>query len=292
MLKKDYPISGFDILFSIKVHHAYFKDELCRGLTFTPSTPTARLMQKTGLLMKKQESGFSVFYENDRLEAMKMYLDDPIDPFRFIFSGRSEDPLFFNYTQPGREQDDIMFFSSPPAGGSNRPPVAADMQNLQQTDSDPAPPGAAGILSEMPAGRPPHFIIAIHPDTNKNLLFSEQGLPLGSRFQLTFSARSTFWKYIVLGKKASAPLTIIDKNGVVTFTKTNVPMSLSNRSACAFISDRALCFCDIPTCRFELKDTSSHASLVKKLPAASPDIIFKTDLSDSSAWLSEIFINI
>jgi hypothetical protein len=285
-------MSRYELLFSICVNHAYYSDDICRLLHFIPWEGTARVMEKTGMLLKQEENRINVFFEQEKLENIKMYVDDAFDPLSFIFKVYSKDLSFLNHTEPEiLTEKKILFFSNKKAES-----VSANITTegvVSESDyADMASPPINTILPKHDRNVRPHFILAISPDKSRNQIFNKQGDPVRNRYDIKFLSRKTYWKYIVTGKNTDENLVITDKADKVKFSGIESPdLSLKTKTH-TFISDRPMALKEIPACCFELKVDDSQACIIRKLPSAFPDIIFKMQDPNRSEYFSEIFLNI
>jgi hypothetical protein len=59
-------------LFQITARHPYFDDEICRDLRWEPSRPTRQAMTNLDLLLRADDTGMTVLYDNHRLEALAL----------------------------------------------------------------------------------------------------------------------------------------------------------------------------------------------------------------------------
>lgn len=247
-------------------------------------------MDKTGMLLRSEAGKIVVFYEKSRLDAMKMYMDDLFDPFCFYFTGRTSDPVFSNYTEDAGDSPETALFLSTRSGNSDpccltrKPRVSI---GDHQASADPVV--ADAMTGRISRGRP-LFIIGLFPDPDAGVLFSKDGQVLGQTFHATFSTRETRWKYLILGK--SDPVQVIDRDGRIRFEKTEPPDLPISTPAQAFISDQPIPLKETFRTNFALKDEMSGALLMKRLPPASPDILFKSKGCGTAGYISEIFINI
>ena len=62
-------------LFSIAVEHTYFTRDSGPEIGFVPTIGTHSLIEKTGLLVRGTRNGIRVFYDQNNLEALKLFAD-------------------------------------------------------------------------------------------------------------------------------------------------------------------------------------------------------------------------
>jgi len=100
----------------VEIRHIYFENRLCRSLRLTPAKGTQKIVDNTGMILKPEAGRIVVLYEKNRLDAMKMYMDDPFDPLCFYFTGRTSDPVFSNYTEDAGDPPETALFLSTRSG--------------------------------------------------------------------------------------------------------------------------------------------------------------------------------
>ncbi len=282
----------YDLLFTVCIHHTFYFDELFRDLHIILSAGTAGIMEKTGLLFKQDKNCINVYYDQENLEAIKMCINDTFEPLSFIFKAFSKDSSFLNYTEVDIfKENKILFFSN-----INAESIVASITKtgiVSGSDySDINSPDISAALSWYDQNIKPHFIIAVYPVPDRNQIFNKQGDPVKNQYNIKFSTRKTFWKYIVIGKKTKEDLIISDKENRIIFSETDSPDLPSENKIKSFISNQPIAMKERSNCHFELKTEKSNTVIIKKLPSPSTDIIFKVEDSGTSPFLSEIFINI
>lgn len=247
-------------------------------------------MDNTGMILKPEAGRIVVLYEKNRLDAMKMYMDDPFDPLCFYFTGRTSDPVFSNYTEDAGDPPETALFLSTRSGNPDPCCLTRNSRvSIKDHRASADPELAAAMTGSISRGRP-LFIIGLFPDPEAGVLFSKEGQVLGQTFHATFSTRKTRWKYLILGK--SDPLQVVDRDDKIRFEKTEPPDLPISSPAQAFISDRPIPLKETSRTNFALKDEMSGSLLMKRLPPASPDILFKSKGPGTAGYISEIFINI
>lgn len=242
------------------------------------------------MILRSEAGRIVVLYEKSRLDAMKMYMDDLFDPFCFYFTGRTSDPVFLNYTEDAGDPPETALFLSTRSGNPDPCCLTRKPRVSIEDHQVPADPGlAAAMTGSINRGRP-LFVIGLFPDPDAGILFSKEGQVLGQTFHATFSTRKTRWKYLISGKPD--PVQVVDRDGKIRFEKTEPPDLPISSPAQAFISDQPIPLKEIFRTNFALKDEMSGTLLMKRLPPASPDILFKSKGPGTAGYISEIFINI
>lgn|GEM_PF-5027865 len=280
----------FEIFFTVEIRHAYFDDRLCGPLTLSPVNETRMLLDKTGMLFKPEGGRIVVFYDKTRLDTMKMYMDDPFDPFCFYFTGQISDSVFFNYTENIEGPPETVLFLSTRSGNPDACCLTRTSHVSLEDHTAASDPVVAAAMAGSIKRRSPLCVIGLFPDPNAGILFSKPGQALGQTFYATFAARKTRWKYLVLGK--SDTVQVVDRDGKIRFEKTEPPDLPVNSAVQAFISDQPIPLTQNGQTNFALKDEMSGALIIKRLPPASPNTLFKSKSPGTAGYISEIFINI
>ena len=93
-------------IFSFEVMHGFYTDGLCRELDCVATPQTNMIISKTGLLTRNLPNGVRVFYEEDRLDALRMQAADQNEPLELTFKVFSQDDLFVIFTEAPTYSDD------------------------------------------------------------------------------------------------------------------------------------------------------------------------------------------
>lgn len=247
-------------------------------------------MDKTGMRLKSEAGRIVVFYDIRRLDAIQSYMDDTLTPLCFYFIGQTSDSGFFNYTENLGVPSKTALFLNTQSGNPDvccltQAPLVSIKDHRSAADPLLVDAMKGGISREHPL-----FIIGLFPDPDAGILFSKEGQVLGQTFHATFPARKTHWKYLILGK--SDPVHVVDRDGNIHFEKTESPDLPIRTPVQAFISDQAIPLTQTSRTNFALKDEISGTLIIKHLPLASPDNLFKSKGPGTAGYISEIFINI
>jgi hypothetical protein len=284
-------MSNYMLLFRISIRHPYYLSGFARELGFFPTPHTRKIMAGAGLILKKEDSGISMFFNQARTDALKLYASDPLEPFCFNFKVYSRDPFFENFTElPFSKKTSILFFESKKASlqanGDYR--LTRDEQvfqsDLKEIDSKVIMP----MLTRSEKMIRPLCIISIDPNAPKGSLFDSKS------YYLEFCARKTFWKYYLLGKYTKENLSILDLDNQIIFIQKENELLPDNNGALVFESDKSIPLTQRPSRHFQLKkiDSKNSRVLVKRLPVASSDQINRRINKDNNKeYVSEIFIN-
>jgi len=286
-------MGNFKVLFTISVEHRFYKDDLCRNLLFIPDDKTDKLSRNTDLIVKKNLNGITVLWDEEKAEAIRLYGDDPDDPFELCFKVYSKDMFFLNHTSlPYIEDGSILFFDS-------RKSVKRDSvislhsdefvseKDVHKINSKPL----KIILTEKEKRIKPAFIVRISPSID-NLKDSSRNT---EKYLIRFKARSTYWRYYLTGNIEVPDKFIEDFERKVKFTKPE-DIVLENGKRGLFFQTKSQIFLkEFSEKNFQLKTgkQGNCKTIIKRLPAASPDSVFKeNDNKGEKRYISEIFINL
>jgi len=156
-------MGAYEPLFSILVEHPFFSDRRCRNLAFIPTDTCMTVMENTDLIMKNDINGIRVFCDPDRLQSMRLYVDDPTEPLSLCFKVYANDPLFFNYTDiPASDGKRILYFDNRQATVDLTDPIMLNTGHCV-SEEDLVEPSAAikTILSKKDAIVRPVCIVNI-----------------------------------------------------------------------------------------------------------------------------------
>jgi hypothetical protein len=270
------PISQYAAIASLLVRHRYFADGLCRDLSFEPDAETATLLRQHRVLVKANESGFTLVAE--LLPGMPQTDDLPLCFYVF-----SSDPLLSSFTREAQELGTPLYFS---AATTTR-----DGNMLAARAPDTVVRSAKGIDRL----RRPVFVVEFVL-TPQDFQSSPRSVYVPAR-QLTIdlNTRALHWKYLFFGELTRHNLYIedTDTENPALFSECDEPLVNAGK---ALISRTPLPMAQEPQQRLQLKDrNNSGRVLIKRLPNASMKKIGKsrspdTD-SEASVYVAEIYIN-
>lgn len=290
-------MGSYRTLFTISVKHDYFIDGLCPCLDFVPSEQTQRIINNTGLLIRKSAGGIGIVCDQNRNDALSSYAEDPTDPLCFEFKAYSSDPQLKSYTEP---------FPDHPEGSllcfDNMTDVKLDNEYIRLHASEYVSnfslkklesPQLKGVLSQKDRLILPLFVVRIYATGKEGSLFSVQLETAAKNYYLSFKSRQTVWKYYLLGSMARKNAYILDPDGGVEFEFTGEAPLSDARSALTFRSKAAIPLRQRQGFRFQLKEKAPEGErvLIKRLPVAGAAQFGKEVLFDQEMVVSEIYIN-
>ena len=289
-------MSFYQTLFSISVTHNFFSDDVCPVLEFVPTPSTAALVVNAGLLIRKTNDGINVSYDRDHIATLQMFASDPDQPLRLCFKVFSNDSLFTNYTQlHGGQSNSILYLDNQK--------VVADAQgklNLQageyisrrdliSLDS----PLLESILENKDRHIKPVLVLTITVSEKELQQINEIWDKSLLQYQLRFKARETFWIYYLFGNLANETASIVDLNNETEFEYAGKATLSENRTAETFRSKQAIPLQHRTNYRFQLREKTAEGGkiLIKRLPVASANQLYRENIAGEGAVVSEIYIN-
>jgi hypothetical protein len=288
----------FRPLFSVSVEHLYFADGAWKGLDFVPVPATRKVIDGANVLIRPTKSGMAAFYDESRLDALRLYANDGNGALCFSFKVYAKDRTFANYTAPAmRNRDAVPYFDN--RGGASEGEGKLRL-NKEDFVSENDFRGidfliADDILSSGDRRVPPDFVVRIWVESgviDGNETAPAPGRKAGEYF-VRFNARQAYWKYHLLGSmNRSAPF-IVDLDSRVEFEFCGEVMLPGDRPAKVFRSKAQIPVQEKSTCRFQLREPGPGAGkvLVKRLPVASESRLGMEIIDGRNEIVSESFIN-
>lgn len=281
-------MGAFSVLFSIEVDHEYFSDGLLTGLSWEPCEQTVRLLGRENLLLKPVRNGIVVI----RGPAPDPgFLPEDGDCLQFRV--RVTDPHFGNYTEPpSRSRDAVLYFDNlhtvagKDGGERLHAGETVSAENLQPLDSEQF----NTVLRARDRKLVPDFVVRIDPG---QVARAPGGGQVPTLYRIRFGSRATLWKYCLLGSMNDERFFVLDPDGEQTFSlqdRTELP---AGRSARVFVSERSIPLKQRSVCRFQLREKTGNGGrvVIKRLPVASPDQLYREEINGKNTVVSEIFVN-
>ncbi|MHB1098478.1 MAG: hypothetical protein ACYCZR_02870 [Burkholderiales bacterium] len=277
-------------LLSVSVEHQYFSDGLWKGLDFVPDAATSKVIAGAGLLARPSISGIGVFYDQDRRQALQLYVEDAKGPLGLTFKAYARDKAFANYTAPSRRGNAVLCFDSrngtvDPGTGKTRlsSGEAVSEQDFEDMDSLVE----KGVLGDQDRRAPPDFVLNVFVEPGPDGGFAAQDYVIG------FDARRAIWKYHLLGNMNRGNPFIVDLDNRVEFEFCGEVMLSGNKPAKVFRSKELLPFLEKSHFRFQLREPGpgSGKVLIKRLPVASGNRLGMEVINGKNEIVSESFVN-
>ncbi|MER0202859.1 hypothetical protein C8R26_101100 [Nitrosomonas oligotropha] len=286
-------MGAYRLLVNVTVEHAYFSGQHCKTLEFIPSESCAVLLRRAGLLLKSSESGIAVYFDEEKINILRLHAEDDLV---LTFKVFSKDNNFFRYTAPGAPPDDsILFFDTQQVTRD-----AADKQLLHldayaaadawlKLTADPLP----AILERKDYLVKPVFIVRVCITAGAEGLCSDKLDDAARKFYIRFTTNQTYWKYYILGDLSKRNVFIADLDNALQFENLGNVTLPGNRNAIQLLSSKAIPLHELPDQRLQLKESTGTGDrvLVKRLPNASVEQVHAEMISDKIASVSEIYIN-
>lgn len=272
-------------LISLLIEHEFFVDSRCHALSCEPSPDSIKLAHDCELVLKTHADGIAVYFDQDRTGALTLAAADPTLP-ELWFRLRAADLTFANRTSPTTPREGaVLLFSN----ADENPELDSGRRSLAKanivSDADFVPfddTELASVLTARDRRVPPvAFVCIVLRDLTPR------------RYVLRFEARQTFWKYYLLGDMARPTATIVDTRKEMEF-ETGVETTLAdNRRAVSFTSKAKIPLREHSDQHFQLRENGSGADrvMVKHLPAASANRLYKDTINGQEALVSDIYIN-
>ena len=280
-------------LLSVSVEHAYFQEHICKTLEFIPAEPSVAMLKKTSLLIKSSESGVSVFYEDDKMNILRLHAEDDLS---LVFKVFSKDPNFFRYTIPGaRTDNNLLFF--------NNQPITLDPTGKQMLHSDPNVTDKAliessagqleGMLNRKDYLVKPAFIVQMHITADARGLCSEELDAAARKFYIRFTTNQSFWKYYISGDLSKRNVYIADLDNAVQFNNAGNILLPGKREAILLQSSVAIPMQEQHHHRLQLRESGNMGDkvLIKRLPNANVNQMYGEMMNGTMENVSEIYIS-
>lgn len=286
-------MGAYCLLLSVTVEHPYFLGKHCKALEFIPTESCAALLRKTGLLLKSSESGVAVYYDEEKIDILRLHAEDDLALGFKVFS---KDSNFFRYTAPGAPPDNaIVFF--------NNWRITRDATGKQMLHNGPNATDEA--LIDMNADQfqemldrkdyfvKPAFILQMLVTADEQGLCSEKLDAAARKFYIRFTTNQTFWKYYILGDLSKRDVYIADLDNAIQFDKAGDILLPGQREAILLQSSVAIPMQEQYPQRLQLRESGSMGDkvLIKRLPNANVDQMYGEMMNGRMENISEIYVS-
>lgn len=278
-------------LFSVSVKHMYFSDGLWKGLDFSPIPGTMKVLDGAGMVFRQTRNGISVFFDDAKTEALRLYARDADGTLRFSFKVWARDRSFANYTAAsGGKENAILCFSNRGASGEVEVGKASLSKGEFVSEDDFEEISALvaeNVLDPADRSMPPDFVVSIFIEAEKAGGLSPQD------FSISFDARQSYWKYSLLGKMNRAQPYIVDLDNRVEFEFCGEAMVAGRRPAKVFLSKEMIPVLERSSYRFQLREPGEGTAkiLIKRLPVASEGRLGMEVINGKRVVVAESFVN-
>ncbi|WP_292996467.1 hypothetical protein [Nitrosomonas sp.] len=280
-------------LLSVTVEHAYFLGGNCKTLEFVPTNSCAALLRKAGLLLKSSESGVAIYFDEEKIDILRLHAEDE---FALVFKVFSKDSNFFRYTTPGAPPDNTILLL-------NNQHITLDPTDKQMLHNGPNVTDEAlidskadqleGILDRKDYLVKPAFIVQMFVTADAQGLCSEKLDVAARKFYIRFTTNQSFWKYYISGDLSKRNVYIADLDNVVQFNNAGSILLPGHREAILLQSSVAIPMQEQHHHRLQLRESGNMGDkvLIKRLPNASVNQIYGEMMSGKMENVSEIYIN-
>jgi hypothetical protein len=268
-------------LFSIEVEHSFFPDDRCRGLRFTPTPDSVYRLERARCLLRATDRGVIVLHDASALPVLRSVASDADQALRIDFLVRAADPLFANYTERLADAP-----ASVPVFDSTQAVADGGRWHLH------AGAGAAAMLARRDLLAPPAFVVSITV-TPEDLAAPA---PQGKSYCCHLHARTTVWKYCLLGvwaEQAEDPPQVVDLAQACHFEAPVAESLVDGQHMLAVRSSTRIPLQQKSDRRFQLRQRSGNADrvLIKRLPVASARHLSRETLGGEATFVSEIHVH-
>lgn len=286
-------MGAYRLLVNVTAEHAYFSGQLCKNLEFVPSESCTVLLRKAGLLLKSSESGIAVYFDEEKINILRLHAEDNLTLNFKVFSKDSD---FFRYTAPGAPPENaVLFFNNQQitldATGKQMLHPGAGVTESAWLDMTAAP--IQEILDRKDYFVKPVFVLQLFITAGAQGLCSEKLDAAARKFHIRFAANQTFWKYYILGDLTKRNVYIADLDNAIQFENLGNILLPGNREAVQLLSSKAIPLHEQPNQRLQLKESTGMGDriLVKRLPNASVDQVHGDLMAGKIEQVSEIYIS-
>ena len=286
-------MGSFQLLFSVTVEHMYFTGHACKSLEFVPTRATAHLFKRLGLLYRISGNRLSVFFEDDKLDILKMSANDD---FAFSYKVFSRDSNFSHYTLPAMQPYNAILYFDNQSLITDEEGRYLLHDGAYVSEADYVELNSS-VLSDCFESKDyhvrPSFIvhIAIHKDSQ--LLSLDQDNKQLRQFFISFESNKTVWKYYFVGDLAHRSLYITDLDNKIQFQEVGNAVLPGNRAAKMLQSTQAIQMLEQPQLRLQLKESLELRDkiLINRLPNASIHQIYGEEINGKMETVSEVYVH-
>lgn len=274
----------FETLVSVSFMHTYFSNQLFGGFTLEPSEQTSRGMLNHGLMVKPFNGGFHILFDVNFAGGVRERSDVLKDDVLCEFVLRLTDKGFYNYTEPveGDITSGIYYFHNTFKNSTN-------LKNSLHSDKYVT----SKDLLPLDSFEEKYFV---KPFAKLDLRLSDG---LEASYSLTFKAKETYWRYILVSddlKSLNSPA-VLDSVSAESFDGPET-LPVRGKETLAFRSKNPISFSQTAKNVFQLVDNYDAESgrykvVMRALPSADPNHITLIESNSNNRTLnySEIFIH-
>jgi len=292
-------LSAYRVLLKVSVTHSYYRHGACSCLEFVPTRKTQMLFRNIGMLCKKTNDGIQIIFDENNLETLVKYTQEPLEILSFDFKVYAHDPDFKSYTEPFTAVgNEILYFDNLSIDGSGQQSLSISSRVTEQDFKKPDSPEINNLLDPRDRLLPPVLVLRIFAKNRRTSLL-EQWLDSESTvYSVSFNSRETYWKYYLIGKLASQDksarhYSVVDADSQAKFETTGEELLADQRLAYTFRSKQRIPLNDYYPFRFQLiqQDQDDQTVIIDGLPVANIRQVGMDTVNEQSEVVSEIYIN-
>ncbi len=278
-------------LFTLSVEHTYFSDGLWKGLEFTPTPATQKVLTGAGMLFRHTPNGIGMFYDEEKSQALRLYAEDTDGILNFSFKANAKDRTFANYTAPStHKKGAILYFNNRETKNtaeSGKISLSKEGYVSEKDFEEIDALVAEGALSDSDRRATPDFVVNIFTGFSGGEGFTAKN------YSISFNARQSFWKYHLLGNMNRTNPYIVDLDSQVEFEFCGDVMLQGNKPAKIFRSKQLIPVLERSNYRFQLREPGPGTGkvLIKRLPVASEGRLGMEVINGKNEVVLESFVN-
>ncbi len=309
-------------LFSVLVNHSFFTDGQVPGLTWVPNVQSARLMGNFDLIVRQVEGGIAIFYNDEQLELLQDQIKNGTELLMLGFCLYVDDPAFGSYTEPTTyRKDALLYFDNSRVVSHQKGMLSLHQEpfvmerDFRRVDAIKPLKRTKKLnqarqyyrfytldilpLSEFfderrRLARPLALInLVLSSSATRGAMFDAEMQPQHRRYVLNFDAKTSFWKYYILGNYRPEELDISDPEKQIEFEHMGEEWLSDKQCAITFQSKKPVPMQRWPELRLQLKRLGRNGGemLVKQLPVASVSSSSRDVVKGTDVVVSEIYVN-
>ncbi|GAB3255559.1 hypothetical protein [Chitinimonas naiadis] len=265
-------MTRYRLLASVRIEHGYYADTWPRGVLLQPVPETVLFLERFGLVVKSDGSQLALIVDEARLPGIWSERDDEAGPRSLRIRLWSSDPHVAFCT----DTSDLPQLFEPDAGSPLQLRATASLKMDDRVLE-------AGLLAEL-------ALPLVPPGVSDQAAWITG---LGSEYRLRLEARSTVWKYLLIGDWPVPDVRLVDMRNEVLFSVPEAEALPNGTTAWVIRSLSAIRLQERGGQRFQLRSGPPAAEriLIGRLPLAAPAGLRHEPVHGQMAAVSEIFIN-
>lgn len=300
-------MSSYCPILHLDVNHGFYQNGKPSNLEFRFDSPTTKLLENAGALIKISGAGLSVLASDTTREALQLTLDayqeelaslddELLPPERPVLTLRVYDrSRLFNAISdievlPTRE---VVFLNN----DVNRAEPFTYLHSANQVTSANvlafSDASLQPLVTRTDSADSPVLLIQFFIDRLMNHVRQSEPPLKAVDYRVAFASKQLCWKYLILGHEKYDNISISDSQQQIHFQFQGTER-IGDRETLVYLSDQPIQHQEQQEHRFQLnaKTQNINKILVKRLPVASISKVNKFELDGKQAEVSEIFVNL